>query len=169
MPLLILSLLLAGLLLLWLSRRQLEVAGLPRGRVISLDTLELTSPERALYDPELDLVGRPDYLVKRGSEVLPVEIKSSAAPVQPHASHVLQLAAYCRLVSASFGSRPRQGVLKYEDRSVAVNYNRRLEAALLDQLAEMRRWGNRAPDRSHASPERCRACGHRDICDQRLM
>ena len=169
MPLLILSLLLAGLLLLWLSRRQLEIAGLPRGRVISLDTLEVTPPERALYDAELDLVGRPDYLVRRRSEVLPVEVKSGAAPIQPHASHVLQLAAYCRLVCATFGSRPRQGVLKYADRAVAVDYSRRLEAALLDQLAEMRRWGNRAPDRSHESPERCRGCGYRERCDQRLM
>jgi CRISPR/Cas system-associated exonuclease Cas4 (RecB family) len=169
MPLLILFLLLAGLLLLWLSRRQLAVVGLPRGRVISLDTLELTPPERALYDAELDLVGRPDYVVKRRSELIPVEVKSSPAPGQPHASHVLQLAAYCRLVSATLGSRPRQGVLKYLDRAVAVDYTHRLEAALLDQLAEMRRLGNRDPDRSHDSPERCRACGHREGCDQRLM
>lgn len=169
MRLLILSLLLAGLLLLWLSRRQLGIAGLPRGRVISLDTLDLTPPERALYDAELDLVGRPDYLIKRRSEILPVEVKSGAAPSQPHTSHVLQLVAYCRLVSATFGSRPRQGVLKYADRAVAVDYSRRLELDLLDQLAEMRRWGNRAPDRSHESPERCRGCGHREGCDQRLM
>jgi CRISPR-associated exonuclease Cas4 len=169
MPLLILFLLLAGLLLLWLSRRQLAVAGLPRGRVISLDTLELMPPERALYDAELDLVGRPDYVVKRRSELLPVEVKSGAAPRQPHASHVLQLAAYCRLVSTTLGSRPRQGVLKYLDRALAVDYTQRLEEALLDQLAEMRRLGNRAPDRSHDSPERCRACGHREVCDQRLM
>lgn len=168
MPYLVAFLLLFGLALILLSQRRLADLGLPRGRVISLDTLDLKQPGRALYDPVFHLTGRPDYLVEQAGSVIPVEVKSGRAPARPWPGQVLQLAAYCRLVHASTGNRPAYGVLKYADRALAVDYDDSLEANLRNILAEMRRSQGLEMERSHESPGRCRGCGYRDRCDQRL-
>src|SRR3990172_683652 len=141
MPYLLLGFLLAGLFLIWLGRRRQLSAGLPLGRVIAIDTLRLTGVEEPIYDPVLDLTGRPDYLVRAGRQVVPVEVKSGRAHAGPLPGHVLQLAAYCRLVHAQTSSRT---------------------------LEAMRAAGAQLPPRSHESPPRCRACGVRHVCDQRL-
>jgi CRISPR/Cas system-associated exonuclease Cas4 (RecB family) len=39
--------------------------------------------------------------------------------------------------------------------------------ALISEIREVERQGE-APMRSHAEARRCRGCGYRDICDQRL-
>ncbi len=165
---LILGLLALGLGLIWLAARSQSRAGLPPGRVIHLDAASLGPVTEPLYDAMLDLAGRPDYLVSTPRGLIPVEAKSGRAPLQPYDSHVLQLAAYCRLVQAHFDRRPPYGVLKYADRALAVPFTLGLEARLLDTLAELRRAELSTPDRSHDAPGRCRACGYRDRCDQRL-
>ncbi len=165
---LIAFLLAIGAVTLWLSRRRQVSAGLPSGRVVYIDTERLGRLERSLYDPVLNLTGRPDYLVRRSNGLVPVEVKSGRAPFRPYPSHVLQLAAYCSLVQASYGERPPYGIVKYADRAFEVDYSPKLENALLDLLAEMRRSETRAPDRSHDSVSRCQRCGHRHVCDQAL-
>jgi CRISPR-associated exonuclease Cas4 len=165
---LILLLFLIGVGLLWFARRRRMATGLPPGRVISIDTEHLGRLERSLYDPTLNLTGRPDYLIKRLGKLVPVEVKSARAPLGPYPSHVLQLAAYCTLVQAAYGQRPAYGIVKYADRAYSVDYNSSLENELLDVLAEMRRAERQEPVRSHESVRRCRACGFRQVCDQRL-
>jgi CRISPR-associated exonuclease Cas4 len=167
-PYLVGFLILLGLALIWLSQRRLASLGLPQGRVIALDTLDLRPPERPLYDPVYHLTGRPDYLVERDGVVIPVELKSGRAPTRPWPGQVLQLAAYCRLVHAATGGKPPYGVLKYADRAFAVDYDDSLQASLRNIMAEMRRSEGVEMDRSHDSPARCRGCGYRDRCDQRL-
>ena len=83
-----------GLLLLWLARRGRARSGLPQGRLIYTDTGGWNRLERPLFSREFLLTGKPDYLVADGSDVIPVEVKSSPAPAQPYPSHTLQLAAY---------------------------------------------------------------------------
>ena len=168
MVLLILLLFLIGLGLLWLASRRRAATGLPPGRILSIDTEHLDRFERSLYDPTLNLAGRPDYLVKRSGKLVPVEVKSARAPLSPYPSHVLQLAAYCTLVQAAYGQRPSYGIVKYADRAYSVDYNSSLENELLDVLAEMRRAERQEPARSHESVNRCRACGFHQVCDQRL-
>src|SRR3989304_1220802 len=122
MPGLILLLLALGALFLWFGRRQAGRLGLPAGRVVAIDTSGFTRPERPLYDRDLDLLGRPDYLVETPNGPVPVEVKAGSAPSAPYESHVLQLAAYCRLAEVSRGKRPAHGILKYGDRTFAVDY-----------------------------------------------
>jgi len=44
-----------------------------------------------------------------------------------------------------------------------------LESTLLDLLADIRRDETRAEvDCSHAEPARCRKCGFRNVCEQKL-
>ncbi len=166
---LIAILLLLGLAALWLARQRRLESGLPAGRVVYFDTVELRPQESPLYDPRFDLTGRPDYLVERNGTLLPVEVKSGRAPVQPHEGHLLQLAAYCHLVEAVHGVRPPYGVIKYRDRAYAIDYDERLREALLEVLAQMRRMEGRQPSRSHDEHARCGGCGYRQSCDQSLV
>jgi CRISPR-associated exonuclease Cas4 len=167
-PYLLLATLLVGLALVWLGGRRQIRAGLPLGRVVAIDTLHLTGVEEPLYDPVLDLTGRPDYLVRTGRQVIPVEVKSGRAHAGPLPGHVLQLAVYCRLVHAQTSRRPPYGILRYADRAFAIDYTETLEQELLETLEAMRSFESQAPPRSHESPARCRACGVRHACDQRL-
>lgn len=169
MPALIGLLFLLALWLLWRSRQTLRQAGLPGGRVIYADTRRWGPVEKPLYDRALALTGRPDYLVEQGDRWIPVEVKSSHGRQGPYDGHIFQLAAYCLLVERSMGRRPPYGILHYPDRTYAIDYTPALEAALMDLLAEMRvQERRRTVDRSHESPARCRSCGFRGMCDQRL-
>jgi CRISPR-associated exonuclease Cas4 len=162
-------LLLAGVAALLLSRRAWADAGLPAGRVVYADTGDWRPPERPLFSRQHRLSGRPDYLVETGGEIIPVEVKSGTAPPQPYPAHVLQLAAYCLLAEEHSGQAPSHGLVKYADRVFAVDYTPALRAELLATIEAMRRdlrSGN--VRRSHDAPARCRSCGYRDDCDERL-
>jgi len=165
---------LAALFLLWQARRRQKASGLPAGRMIYSDTPAWGPVEAPLYDNELFLTGKPDYLMNGKDGIIPVEVKSSRIGSSPYDSHIFQLAAYCRLVEANFGKRPRYGILNYPNQTFAVDYTPELEASLKSLLEQMRLDGRLAASprkevaRSHDNPERCRGCGYRDICDQAL-
>jgi CRISPR-associated exonuclease Cas4 len=169
--LLLVALVLGGLGL-WLLLRATatrQEAGLPEGRVTYVDTGAWDRCERPLFSRRHRLTGRPDYLVKTGKGVVPVEVKSGAAPAQPYPAHILQLAAYCLLVEEQEGRAPAYGILKYGDRAFEVEYSSSLRAQLLRSIDAIRR-DLRARDvaRSHDQAARCRGCGYQQQCDQRL-
>ncbi len=158
-----------ALLLLWNAARQRRASGLPEGRVIYSDTGGWGRVEKPLYDPATGLTGKPDYLVEQDSRWIPVEVKSGFAPPAPHEGHVFQLAAYCLLVEHATGKRPPYGILRYRNRTYAIDYTPDLEADLRELLGEMRLQERRGePARSHAEPGRCARCGYRSGCNQRL-
>ncbi|MEJ2211450.1 MAG: Dna2/Cas4 domain-containing protein [Anaerolineae bacterium] len=169
-------LLLVGLLLgglgLWLlvrSARGRREAGLPAGRVTYADMGAWQRTERSLFSPEHRLTGRPDYLVQSRRGVIPVEVKSGAAPPQPHEGHVLQLAAYCLLVEEQEGRAPPYGIIKYADRAFEIDYTAGLRARLLETLDDLRDdLTRRDVPRSHDEAARCAACSYRGRCDRRL-
>jgi CRISPR-associated exonuclease Cas4 len=170
-----LALLLVGLLVLYLASRQQRRTGLPPGRVIYDDSRRGGKLEEPLYDSQYDLVGKPDYILEEDGVQIPVEVKSTLAPAQPYDGHVLQLAAYCLLVHRTRGVRPSHGILRYRNRSFAIDYTPELEARLISALEEIRsirqesvkkRYGG--PERSHHSSARCARCGYRSVCNQAL-
>lgn len=169
--LLLLGLLLGGLGL-WLLLRSgaaRQEAGLPVGRVAYVDTGAWDRCERPLFSNRYRLTGRPDYLVRSRDGVVPVEVKSGAAPAQPYPAHVLQLAAYCLLVEEQEGRLPPYGILKYDDRAFEIDYAPALRTELLHSLDAIRRdLRAREVDRSHDEAGRCEGCGYREHCDQRL-
>ncbi len=173
-PVLAIVFVLVALFLLWQAWRRQKSSGLPSGRIIYSDTHAWGPVEAPLYDDELFLTGKPDYLMNGKDGIIPVEVKSSRLSGTPYDSHIFQLAAYCRLVEANFGKRPRYGILNYPNQTFAVDYTPALEASLKALLEELRNDGRLAASprkeiaRSHDSPERCRGCGYKDICDQAL-
>jgi CRISPR-associated exonuclease Cas4 len=163
-----------ALLLLWESNRRKHARGVPAGRVIYTDTRSWGAVEQPLFDPTSGLAGKPDYLVEKGEQIIPVEVKSHRTTGRPLDSHIYQLAAYCLLVERVMGKRPPYGILHYPrssrtGRTYAIDYTPQLEASLLELLAEMRQQERRRElQRSHQSIARCSSCGYRSICDQRL-
>ncbi|WP_374686604.1 PD-(D/E)XK nuclease family protein [Promineifilum sp.] len=145
-------------------------SGLPEGSVIYTDTGAWRANNDVLHAAGLRLVGKPDYLVEQSDgTIIPVEVKSSAAPDSPWEGQVLQLAAYCLLVEENYGVRPPFGILQYRDGAFAIDYTEELEADLLDLLDEMRAASaDPDPEPDHADPRRCAGCGVRGACDYRL-
>jgi len=169
---LLLSAVVLGILGIWLliragaARRE---TGLPVGRVTYVDTRTWDRCDRPLFSHRHQLTGRPDYLVQSRQAVIPVEVKSGAAPEQPYPAHLLQLAAYCLLVEEQEGRVPPYGIIKYEDRAFEVDYTPNLREELLDTLGAIRRdLQSRDVGRSHDEPGRCLGCGYRDQCKQQL-
>lgn len=164
-----LLLLLFAFILFIISGMQRRASGLPGGRVIYSDTRAWGKVEKPFYDRTLSLTGMPDYLVEQNGRIIPVEVKTGRAPKAPYDSHIFQLAAYCLLVHRATGRRPPHGIIHYPGRDFAVDYTPDLENALLDLIADMRIDERRAEvQRSHEDEQRCRGCGFRQVCDQKL-
>jgi CRISPR-associated exonuclease Cas4 len=165
-----LALLIVGIAAIVLSRRARHEAGLPAGQVIYSDTSRWQRAERPLFSRRHQLAGKPDYVVREGRAIIPVEVKSSRAPATgPRPGHVLQLAAYCLLIEETERTRPTFGLIQYADQTFRVDNTPELARALLSTLNAMRRdMGRGESRRSHHDPARCRRCGVRAACDERL-
>jgi len=155
---------------LWLRARSLRLStGLPKGRVVYSDTRHW-QPCESLYSSRYGLVGKPDYIVERGRQIIPVEVKPSRRATEPYESDVMQLAAYCLLVEDLFDSSPSHGLLRYRDQTFAISFDRSLRSWLLRQLEEMRHSVDQCQvDRSHQDSRRCEYCGQAEHCAQRLV
>ncbi|MCI0519761.1 MAG: CRISPR-associated protein Cas4 [Chloroflexi bacterium] len=158
-----------SLALFWLASRRQRTLGLPGGQVIYSDTRAWGKVEAPLYAASLGLTGKPDYLLRQGEKIIPVEVKSARGGQTPLDSHIYQLASYCLLVEHAYHRRPEYGILHYPGRSYRIDFTAQLEADTLRLLDEMREQDRRREcPRSHQSARRCRSCGFRAICDQRL-
>lgn len=165
----VLILFLLALIFFWQSDRQQKAAGLPGGRVIYTDTRAWGKVEKPLFYPALALTGKPDYLIEKNGQLIPVEVKSGRAPEAPYDSHIFQLASYCLLVEKTYGKRPPYGIIHYENRDFAIDYTRELETTLIELIGDMREDDVRGNiNRSHEQASRCKRCGYRDICEQSL-
>src|SRR5512136_3059487 len=76
--------LLVGWLALRAAGRARRSAGLPAGRIVYADTGDWRPLEKPLCSSEHGLTGKPDYLVQTRSGLVPVEVKSGAAPARPY-------------------------------------------------------------------------------------
>lgn len=164
------ALLIFAFVLFWQANRRQKSAGLPGGKVIYSDTKEWGSVDKPFYNPMLGLTGKPDYVVKKGNQLIPVEVKSSQVTDSPYDSHIYQLAAYCYLIDQETGTRPKYGILHYPARTFRVEYSPEMETALLELIAEIRYQERRTVvNRSHESPQRCASCGYQETCKQSMV
>ena len=162
-------LLLLAVLALAYSARLRRESGLPAGGVVQSDTGAGGTPGKPLYSARYGLAGTPDYIVRTGRGLVPVEEKPGRTGDEPHESHLLQVLAYCLLIEETEGKRPSHGLLRYSNNTFKVDYNKETRAYLISVLDEMRRAAGLAEvDRNHDHPARCRACGYRPLCDQSL-
>ena len=164
-----LAFLFVAFILFWQSGRQRKSAGLPGGRVIYTDTHGWGKIEKPLFYGPLQLTGKPDYLIQQNGKIIPVEVKSGRTPEAPYDSHIYQLASYCLLVEKTYGTRPPYGIIHYEKRDFAIDYTPELETSLLELLMTMKQDDEKNDvNRSHEQASRCKRCGFREVCDQRV-
>lgn len=167
----ILLILLAAVVWLWsYSEQTRKATGLPKGKIIYTDSGTWFPNQNALYAEDIQLAGKPDYLVEQADgSIIPVEVKSGNAPSEPWGGHLYQLASYCYLVEATYGVRPEYGIIQYRDRAFAVDYTEELEDDLLDIIMEMRdAMAYPEVHRDHDEWRICAACSMRRHCEQRL-
>lgn len=168
-----LVLLLFGLavVLLVLSLRERKKSRLPDAQVVYADTDLWQRVPQTLVDDQLGMVGKPDYVMKtRQGSLIPVEVKTGHTPDTPYDSHLLQLMAYGLLIQSNYTQIPEYGLLHYPEKDFRVDFTPELLAQLVETLDEIRQieHENKVPERSHASSARCRSCGYRGVCDQKI-
>lgn len=161
--------LLLGLLLLGTAFAVRRSTGVPWAPVVYTDTRTWQQPQQPLYAYRYGLVGKPDYLIKRGRHLIPVEVKPGRRARTPYDSDQMQLAAYCLLVEETTGRRPPFGVLRYADVTFKIPFDARRRRDLVSILHEMQAvTPNDFVPRSHDESARCCGCGYADQCEQRL-
>jgi CRISPR-associated exonuclease Cas4 len=146
-------------------------AGLPiDARVVYSDTGAWTRVEKPLFSRRLRLTGKPDYVVRDAAGALiPIEVKPNRRAPQPRRSDAMQLMAYGILVEEEFGARPEYGLLKYREEVFQIAFTDELRVEFFEILREMRAARHaKNVARSHADPIKCRYCGYREECDERL-
>ena len=146
--------------------------GLPTRDILYADVGSTFPQPAPLISKRYRLSGRPDYLVRVKDGIVPVELKSSRSPSsgRPYDGHLFQLAAYCLLVEDVCRVSVPYGLVKYEDRTIRVEYTPSLRAgliALLDEIRTAKRNGE--CHINHNQPSKCRSCGFRSVCGEGLI
>lgn len=154
------------------ARVERAQTGLPiDARVVYSDTGAWERVEKPLFSRRYRLTGKPDYIVQdETGAMIPIEVKPNRRGNQPRHSDTMQLLAYGILVEEKFGKRPAFGLLKYRDEVFQIAFTEELRAEFFEILQEMRA-ARRAKNvaRSHNDPIKCRYCGYREECEERLV
>jgi CRISPR-associated exonuclease Cas4 len=149
-----------------------EVLAQKKRRQVNVDGKVLyvgTEDQRLLRSEKYKLTGRPDYILMVGTELIPVDLKTGRQPRGPLFSHILQIGAYCLLLSDEQGKRVSRGILKYGDVEHEIEFDDELEKLLLGKLVEMRSLMKSGDvHRNHNREGKCAGCSRRDICPERL-
>jgi CRISPR-associated exonuclease Cas4 len=160
-------------ILTWLFGWRLFIrAGLPNRAILYADVGSSFPQSAPLTSRRYGLTGKPDYLVRVENGVAPVEVKSGRSPssARPHEGHLFQLAAYCLLVQDLYHVPVAYELVRYQDRTIPVEYTPNLRARLLAILNEIR-VAKRGVEChiSHGQVGRCRSCGFRFACGESLI
>ena len=152
------AVLVIGLLLVLSGRGMRRRRGLGAGRTLELD-------DRTLYSARYGLAGRPDRIVERN---IPEEWKSAR---RVYDSHKAQLGCYFILIEEETGIRPPHGFIVTGDgQRVKVENTDELRAwvhSVADQIRAARR---QVAEIIHVNQPaaKCRGCGMRESCGQRV-
>lgn len=137
---------------------------IPWGKIMYSDVLRIEKP---LYSKTLAIAGKPDFILKKGDNLIPVEYKSSKKPLKPYKSHILQLAAYCWLIEENYNVKSPYGYIVYGKTKFKVKYDDRLRGELINTVGQMRNFLklSLAEASQHRNGERCRKCSSKQVCN----
>ncbi|UCE37176.1 MAG: CRISPR-associated protein Cas4 [Thermoplasmata archaeon] len=141
--------------------------GISEGKIDYVDALDGQS--EMLRSEKYGLRGRPDYILDKKGELIPVEVKTGRIPRGPLFSHIIQLAAYCLLLEEKNNRTPPYGIIKYGDTQHKIEYTKELRDILINKLDEMKKiMVTGEAHRNHRRENKCRGCSRREICPERL-
>jgi CRISPR-associated exonuclease Cas4 len=142
-------------------REEKKSYGIPDGMILYSD---LNVPAAPLFSKRSRLAGKPDYIVQKENQCVPVEVKSGGGS-HPHQSQVLQLAAYCQILEDTSGVFVPEGILVYNNVPYTIPFDPKLRFELESVMKSMRaslRSG--VVKRNHQEPGRCRHCSMKRYC-----
>ena len=140
---------------------------LEKEKIKYVDKLEKKS--KLLKSEKYKLRGKPDLVLEKDGNLIPVEVKTGRVPEGPFFSHVLQIAAYCLLIEEDIGEKPPYGLIRYGDTEFDIDYDEDLKELLLEKLKDMRTHiKNEDVHRNHNREGKCRNCSRREICEESL-
>ena len=143
-------------------REEEESLGIPDGRIMYSD---LNVPAAPLFSKRSRLIGKPDYIVRKGNHCIPVEVKSGRG-LHPHESQVLQLAAYCQILEETSEVFVPEGILVYNNVLYTIPFDPKLrfelEAAMKTMRTSLR---NGVVQRNHQDLARCCYCSMKRYCN----
>jgi len=118
--------------------------------------------------------GRPDIILEKDDEHIPVEIKTGRVPKGPYFSHIIQIAAYGLVLEEEYGKRPSYGLIKYGPKGDEKEFKIDLDDDLMKLLKEkldLMREGIKTGDvhRNHRRDGKCRSCSRRRDCPETLV
>ncbi len=147
-----------------------DLLGLQRSNSLKGDVVYVgEGPSELLVSERHGLSGRPDIILRRDNDLVPVEIKTGRVPRGPLFSHILQLGAYCIIVGELEGQRVERGLLRYGWKEFEIEFDEALEELVLLKLEEMRRLReSNDVHRNHNRPGKCRGCSRRSVCPESL-
>jgi len=140
--------------------------GIPKGLILYSD---LNVPATPLFSNRYRLTGKPDYIVRKENQYIPVEVKSGKGP-HPHQSQVLQLAAYCQILEDTSGIFVPEGILVYNHVPYTIRFDPKLRFELESVMKNMRaslRCG--VVQRNHNEPGRCHHCSMKQYCIDNIL
>jgi CRISPR-associated exonuclease Cas4 len=157
-------LLIFGFLSLLLSRRIERQWNIPKGPIIYAD---ISRPEKTLSSKSLCLRGKPDYIVRTNrNEIVPVEVKTGNH-TNPKPWHIMQLIAYCHLVSEHYDLVVSHGILVYYDtkKQFRIPYSKKYQNQLILTVENMydHMWKNTITHIPN-NVSRCRHCSFHQVC-----
>jgi CRISPR-associated exonuclease Cas4 len=122
-----------------------------------------------LVSDKYGLQGRPDIILLKDGEHIPVEIKTGRTPRGALFSHVLQLSAYLLLVEELYGKPPPYGLIRYSEREDKVEWTQETRMLVVFKMQEMReKLKAGGVHRNHNRPGKCQNCSRRGACPERL-
>jgi CRISPR-associated exonuclease Cas4 len=142
--------------------------GIEAGSIEYVDGMDGES--ESFYSERYGLRGRPDYILKKDGNLIPVEVKTGRTPRGPLFSHILQLAAYCLLIEDKYNNPPPYGIIKYSEAEHEIEYDGGLKKIILSKIVEMKeimRTGE--AHRNHKRESKCRSCSRRKVCPEKLV
>jgi len=163
---------------LWVAARLLAAGSgvAPGATVVSSDVTvaDHRAPGPMLVDPVAAIRGRPDYLLREGAGLVPIEVKPMRTARALYESDRVQVGAYLMLVrSSSPGEFAGYGRVRYRDAEFTVALTPELEGrcvalAALVRAARVVDVSGAGIHRTHENAGKCRGCAVRGACGESL-
>jgi len=139
---------------------------IPKGKITYSD---LNAPAKALFSKRYRLTGKPDYIVKKNNQYIPIELKSGSHP-NPQKNNIFQLATYCQLLEDNYRVFVPYGIIVYNNSDYKIPFDPRLRFELESIIKKMRvTLKNGNVKLNHNDPAKCRFCSMKDYCKNKLI
>jgi CRISPR-associated exonuclease Cas4 len=131
---------------------------------------DLNIPAKPLFSNHYKITGKPDYIIKKNNQYIPIEVKSGGHNT-PQKNHVLQLAAYCQLVEETYKSFVPYGILVYDNSyQYKIPFDPGLRFELEHSIKNMKHILKTGLfSRNHNDQNKCKNCSMRIYCKMKII